>query len=346
MNLRTLLAVLAIAGFTFAGDLNVIVGFKGDVDTSLVDKHGKAGRVIAGGDAVRAVVSSSNISKLRSHASVAYVEENGIVQVLGRRAKVSAPPPGKGKPPNDDPGDPGDPEQIRPWGIGRCGGGLTSNTGDGIRVAVIDSGCDLDHPDLAANIKGSVDFTGGKKSAEDQHGHGTHVAGTIAGIDNAIGVIGMAPKVYIYVVRVLDRRGSGTWGDVADGIRWAADNGCQIANMSIGGGHSVTVQNACIYAKDGDGERKGVLLCAAAGNSGDGNSTDTELSYPAAYGKVVSVAAIRQGHGDPWPTSPTRAPTSNSRHPASPSHRRTRAAATRLGTAPRWPARTWSASRH
>ena len=291
MNSRTLLAVLAIAGFTFAGDLNVIVGFKGDVDTSLVGKHGKAGRVIAGVDAVTAVVSSSKIAKLRSHPSVAYVEENGIVQVLGRRAKASAPPPGKGKPPSD--GDSGDPSQIRPWGIDRCGGGLTTNTGEGIKVAVIDSGCDLNHRDLAANIKDSVDFTGSKKGADDEHGHGTHVTGTIAGIDNTIGVIGMAPKAHIYVVRVLNRRGSGTWGDVADGIIWAADKGCQIANMSIGGGHNSTIQNACHYAKG-----EGVLLCAAAGNSGDGNPDDTELSYPAAYASVVSVAAIVNNNHD------------------------------------------------
>jgi subtilisin len=209
---------------------------------------------------------------------------------LGRRASASAPGGGKGKKPPKE--DETAPPQVRPWGIDRCYGGLTANTGDGIKVAVIDSGCDLDHSDLAANIKGNVDFTGSRRGAEDEHGHGTHVAGTIAGLDNSIGVIGMAPTAHIYVVRVLNRRGSGTWAGVANGISWAADNGCQIANMSLGGGSSSTVQNACSYA-----EGKGVLLCAAAGNSGDGNSNDTELSYPAAYSTVVSVAAIAKGDG-------------------------------------------------
>jgi subtilisin family serine protease len=209
------------------------------------------------------------------------VEEDGYVSVLKRPADKG--PKGRGKTP---------PPEEKPWGIGRVGGGLTTNTGAGIKVAVVDTGIDSDHSDLAANFKGGVDFTGSRKGFEDEHGHGTHVAGTIGALDNEIGVIGVAPAAHLYAVRVLDRRGWGAWSDVADGITWTADNGIQVANMSLGGGHSATVQNACSYAED-----KGVLLIAAAGNSGDGNTLTTETSFPAAYPTVVSVAATNSSDG-------------------------------------------------
>ena len=169
---------------------------------------------------------------------------------------------------------------------------LVTNIGAGVKVAVIDTGIDSDHSDLAANIKGGVDFTGSRKGAEDEHGHGTHVSGTIAGVDNTIGVIGVAPGAHLYAVRVLDRRGSGWWSDVAAGITWTGNNGIQIANMSLGGGASNTVRLACE-----DAVSKGVLLLAAAGNSGDGNTATTETSYPAAYPTVVAVGATNSNDG-------------------------------------------------
>jgi len=91
---------------------------------------------------------------------------------------------------------------------------------------------------------------------------------------------------------VLDRRGSGWWSDVAAGIDWCADHGIEIANMSIGGGSSATVQTAC-DAADADG----VLLIAAAGNEGDGSTSTNEVSYPAYYASVVSVAATTSSDG-------------------------------------------------
>jgi len=295
-TLQTGLVVLLLAGLASAGDLNVIIGFKGKVDAKLVKKHGaQAGKTIGGLSAMTATIPASKIAKLRADPSVAYVEEDGFVTLLGKRAKAQKPGNGKGKPPADSSDDP---PQITPWGITRVGdGGLTANTGSGIKVAVIDTGCDFGHPDLAANIKGSVDFTGSRKGAKDEHGHGTHVAGTIAAIDNTIGVIGVAPQAHIYVVRVLDRRGSGRWSDVADGITWTADNGMQIANMSIGGGHSSTVQSACSYAAHAGVLHAAVLLVGAAGNSGDGKISTTETSYPAAYPTVASIGATTDDDG-------------------------------------------------
>jgi len=277
---RICLVLSLFAGLTFAGDLKVIVGFKGDVDDAIVKKHGaRAGDEIAGIDAMTATIPAARLAKLRADPSVAYVEEDGYVS-------ISKPGNGKGPGGGGGGGSTTPPPQERPYGIDRVGGGLTTNTGEGIKCAVIDTGIDPNHEDLAGNIKGSVDFTGSRKGAKDEHGHGSHVAGTIAGIDNDRGVIGVAPKASLYAVRVLDRRGYGSWSGVANGITWCANNGIQIGNMSLGGGHSSTVQSACSYAAS-----NGVLLVASAGNGGDGNIATPEVSYPAAYSTVVSVAA-------------------------------------------------------
>ena len=282
--MRLCLGICVLAGVAAAGDLRVIVGFKGDVDGALVKKHGaRPGRAIGSLRAMTAIAPASSIHRLRADPSVAYVEEDGFVSILAKPDN-----PGKGP----KPGGKTPPPEEKPWGITRVGGGLTSNTGDGIKVAVIDTGIDSDHSDLAANFKGGVDFTGSRKGYEDEHGHGSHVAGTIGAVDNDLGVIGVAPAAHLYAVRVLDRRGSGWWSDVAAGITWTGNNNIQIANMSLGGGHSSLVQSACFYARG-----KGVLLIAAAGNSGDGNILTTETSYPAAYGTVVAVGAIKKGDG-------------------------------------------------
>jgi subtilisin len=154
-------------------------------------------------------------------------------------------------------------------------------------VAVIDTGIDLDHPDLDANVSKDVNYVNTRKSGNDDNGHGTHVAGTIAAEDNTEGVIGVAPAATLHAVKVLDRRGSGYYSDVAAGIRWAADNGAHIANMSLSGtASSTTLSDACAYA-----EGEGVLLVAASGNDGDGNTSTTETAYPAAYESVVAVGA-------------------------------------------------------
>ena len=278
-RISALALVLAFAGLASAGDLKVVVGFKGEPDAALLRKLGASpGKALSGQDALRATLPASAIARLRAHASIAYVEADGIVTLL------------KGKPANPGNGNDSDspPPQVTPWGIAHVGAPLAGNSGDGIKVAVIDTGINLGHSDLAANIKGSVDFTGSRKGAEDEHGHGTHVAGTIAGIDNTIGVVGVAPKACLYAVRVLDRRGAGRWSDLSDAITWCVDNGMNVGNMSLGGSSAPSyVKTACDNAQAND-----VLLVAAAGNSGDGNTGTPELSFPAAYDSVVSVAAI------------------------------------------------------
>lgn len=165
--------------------------------------------------------------------------------------------------------------------------------GQGITVAVIDTGVDLDHSDLQANIVSGKSFVSGVSSPDDDYGHGTHVAGTVAAVNNNGGVIGVAPKARIMPVKVLNSSGSGSTFAVADGIEWAADNGAKVINLSLAStGNSSTLKAAVDYAYN-----KGVLVVAAGGNCGDssyalnGCTYQDQPVYPGAYSNVIAVAS-------------------------------------------------------
>ncbi len=106
--------------------------------------------------------------------------------------------------------------------------------GEGVKIAVLDSGCDLDHPDLVDNLLQGINFINPGKPPEDDAGHGTHVTGIIIAENNEIGMVGVAPKAKVIPVKVLDKNGSGDLATVAKGIRWAADNGADFISMSLG----------------------------------------------------------------------------------------------------------------
>ena len=160
--------------------------------------------------------------------------------------------------------------QVIPYGTTRVGGGTTTSSNT---AWVIDSGIDLDHPDLNVDISRSASFLR-KGGPDDENGHGTHVAGTIAAIDNTIGSVGVAPGTTVVAVRVLDRRGSGSNSGVIAGVDYVAANGSNgdVANMSLGGGVSTALDNAVIAAAN-----NGIKFVLAAGNSG----TDANSSSPA-----------------------------------------------------------------
>jgi len=160
---------------------------------------------------------------------------------------------------------------------------ITTGENDVI-VAVIDTGAYFPLSDLGETkfVQG-FDFVNYWINAFDDNGHGSHVSGTIAqSTNNEIGVAGMAPDVKIMPVKVLNSSGYGYSSDIAQGILYAVNNGAHIINMSLGGGYSYFIEQACQYASDHD-----VLIVAAAGNDSSSN-----LSYPAAYDTVLSVAAI------------------------------------------------------
>jgi serine protease len=179
------------------------------------------------------------------------------------------------------------------WGLTTLGGETAwqTQTGIGQTVAVIDSGVDGAHPDLAGQVLPGIDLVDvGGDGRVDPHGHGTHVAGIIAAIaGNLDGIAGLAPGANILPVRVLDAQGSGWNSAVADGIIWAADHGAATLNLSLGGpGSDSVLASAVSYAQS-----KNVLVVAAAGNERvNGNAT----SYPAAYPGVVGVAATDEAN--------------------------------------------------
>ena len=212
---------------------------------------------------------------------IAYCEQDQVY-------KTSAPPPGKGPGGGGDGGGSG-PAQTTPWGIARVGGGQSGATG---RALVLDSGVDLDHPDLNVNVGLSVNFTR-DKDADDGNGHGTHVAGTIAAIDNDIGVIGVAAGAEVVGIKVLDRRGSGSTSGVIAGIEYAASiaRNNDVANMSLGGGFSQALNDAVITAAQG-----GLRFALAAGNE----STDAATKSPASanHPNIYTISSFAQG--DNW----------------------------------------------
>ena len=157
-----------------------------------------------------------------------------------------------------------------------------ANTGQGIKVAIIDSGIDLDHPDL--RVAGGYNAINFRKSYNDDFRHGTHVAGIVAALDNEIGVIGTAPNVELYAVKVLNRRGIGFASDIIDGLQWCIDKKIQVANMSIGSsGSSTSYHDAIIAASDA-----GITIVAAAGNYG---LTDGKIVWPARWPETIAVSA-------------------------------------------------------
>src|SRR5215212_511269 len=134
-----------------------------------------------------------------------------------------------------------------------------------VKIAIVDTGVDLDHPDLASRLLPGHDFVNNDAVAQDDEGHGTMVAGIAgAATDNGIGIAGAAWNASILPVKVLDSTGAGSDFDIADGITWAADNGAKVINLSLGApGSSITLYDAVEYAR-----RKGAVVVAAAGNDG------------------------------------------------------------------------------
>jgi subtilisin family serine protease len=178
-----------------------------------------------------------------------------------------------------------------PWGIQRvhAPAAWPQTEGAGVKIAIIDTGIDYTHPALAGKVDGG--YSALKKSENpqdymDDNGHGTHVSGTAAG-SHIKGLVGVAPKARLYAVKVLDADGSGNLSDVIDGIVWAAKNGMQVANMSLGAPtDSDAMHRAVRYAAG-----MGVVIVAAAGNTGGA------VGYPGAYPEVVTVAASDSSDG-------------------------------------------------
>lgn len=156
--------------------------------------------------------------------------------------------------------------------------------GDGVVVAVVDTGCDFNHEDLKDNILQGINFVNPGQDPMDKAGHGTHVASTIAAVDNGTGIVGVAPKAKIIPVKALGDDGNGRLDHVVAGIKWAADRGVDFISMSLGSPvPSRELEKALEYAAN-----KGCIIFCAAGNSGP----ETDIMYPAKYDHTIAIGAV------------------------------------------------------
>ncbi len=164
--------------------------------------------------------------------------------------------------------------------------------GKGITIAILDTGCDLTHPDLKERIIGGRNFTnddkGRKEVFRDYNGHGTHVAGTMAATINQKGVVGVAPEANLLIVKVLDKNGSGQYEWIINGIYYAIEQKVDIISMSLGGPEDVPELHEAIQKA----VEHNILVVCAAGNDGDGQDATNEFGYPGSYNEVISVGAI------------------------------------------------------
>ncbi|MCX7571250.1 S8 family peptidase [Tumebacillus sp. DT12] len=258
---------------TAAATDRILVRFKDKSKADAVaSKHGaKADRTLGNGKSEWKVVKVPNgkaaefLAKFQADSEVAEAELDHILTALVT---------------------PNDPSYGSQWQYPNVQGpqawditqGSTSRT-----VAIIDTGVDLQHPDLASKIVAGYDFVNNDTNADDDQGHGTHCAGIAAALsNNATNVAGMDWNARIMPVKVLSASGSGYTSDIIDGVYWAVDNGAHVLSMSLGGGSkNASFQAAIDYAWN-----NGRVVVAAAGNNG----TSTRV-YPGAYNNVISVAA-------------------------------------------------------
>lgn len=220
---------------------------------------------------------------LARHAEVKWIEDDITLAIvsspaLSTREEVQCPGAGR----------PGLFKQGTPWGVMRIDAPLvwTQATGKGVRVGIVDTGVNMSHPDLCENIKGRFDAISETEGTGDDNGHGTHVAGIIAALDNGFGVVGVAPEADIYAVKSFDSKGKGLASDIIQGIEWCIDQNVHIINMSFG----TTESSKALELAISRAAEEGILLVAASGNTGGQNS----VLYPARDPHVVAVAASTQ----------------------------------------------------
>ncbi|MCU0652885.1 MAG: S8 family peptidase [Candidatus Pacebacteria bacterium] len=213
-------------------------------------------------------ISAKGALDLAKQPEVLRVDDDVIVTALGKPGDVTAL------------------AQTLPWGVAKINADdvWSQTTADPIKVGIIDTGISTSHPDLKANIKGGINTILARKGYNDDNGHGSHVAGIVAAVNNTAGVVGVAPKADLYAIKVLNAAGSGYLSDIIEGLDWAVKNKMQVVNMSLGTTSNVQSFHDAVAAT----KAAGVVIVAAAGNSGPNDNT---VNYPGAYDEVISVSA-------------------------------------------------------
>ena len=247
--------------------VEVNVGFHNDAGKAAArEAAGQVKREFDSLDAMTLELPEPAVENLRNNADVRYVEENPEAWAEGHY------------------------DDFYPWGVERVDADVVHDqdvAGTGASVAILDTGIDPDHPDISPNVSTGACFVdcGGSPSWNDVHGHGTHVAGTVAAAQRDAGVIGVAHEANLHAAKVLGDTGGGSASTIAGGIEWAADQGHDVINMSLGTGYSSLIDDACTYAWNRD-----VVLVCSAGNEGSYNS----MTYPSTHDDVIAVSATNE----------------------------------------------------
>ncbi len=272
------LIILIIQGFaietgiaTVSTDRNVIIGFRHPVGSSeddIIQSHGGLAktnfRLIP---AIAATIPENRLEELRSDPNVLYVENDTVFKIADIYTD----------------------EYNNSWGVQHIGSKPVVDrgiNGSEVKVAVLDTGIDYTHIDLKDNYRGGYNFVNNDSDPWDDNCltqyhtcHGTHVSGIITAEKNGIGVIGVAPNVSLYAVKVLGADGSGLSSSIISGLQWAVDNKMDIVSMSFAGPDDTAIHTAVDNAYS-----SGLLLIAAAGNTYGG-----PVMYPAGYDSVIAV---------------------------------------------------------
>ncbi|MFC4549173.1 S8 family peptidase [Halorussus sp. GCM10023401] len=259
--------------------VEVNVGFKSSRGRSMAKSQATATvREFDSIDVLTIRLPKKAATALARNPNIRYVEENGTMEALA---------------------------QTLPWGIDRVDAEIAhqnGETGSGADIAIVDTGIDDDHPDLQANLGegrafvacgsggyfGNCAFSGNSNACNndwsDDNDHGTHCAGIANAVNNGEGVVGVSTQATLHAVKVLDCAGSGSFSDIAAGVEYVANQGWDVASLSLGGDSgSQALHDAIKYA-----DNNGVLVVAAAGNPGP--CTDC-VKYPAKYPETVAVSA-------------------------------------------------------
>lgn len=263
-----LILLCGIATDAGAKNRSVLIGYTKNFSNAEKALHGSRGRISKKFKYIKlmaAEVPEEALAALLADENIAYIEEDFQVTLIDVVEETSI-------------------EYDNSWGVSHIGAEAVHNlpvTGHGVKIAVLDTGIDPTHPELAANYRGGIDIVFGDEPLDDSwNSHGTHVAGIIAAAMDNEGVIGVAPDADLYAVKVLNGSGMGVASWLIAGLEWAVDNNMDVANISIGySAYSQAMEEACSYASE-----NGVLLVAAAGNSSGG-----DVLYPAAFPSVIAV---------------------------------------------------------
>ena len=266
------LNLIVLPALAFARAKPVIISFKQKPGPSEIALLQSAKTVVKRNfqliPAVAARLPEEEIDQLRKNSKIAYVEEDAVYTVTTDFVVAE--------------------ESFNSWGVRHIFADIAhahGNRGTGVKVAILDTGIDYTHEDLNDNYKGGYDFVFDDEDPFDDsfESHGTHVAGIIAAEDNGVGIIGVAPEVDLYVLKVLDGAGFGLAEWIIAGIDWAVQNRIDIINLNIEGPHIQALQDACDQAYNA-----GILLVAGCGNS---MAEGGLVAYPAAYDSVIAVTA-------------------------------------------------------